>query len=123
MEATDLESEKDRKDVKDLPFEEVPVLVKPKGFWAQFRYYEELLDRKLGIESHSVDRVLSEDRQAPNSLVMGFMWASATMNLSCFSTGFLGYEFGLSLSQTIPITIFATLLGSSITVRKPFRTP
>ncbi len=44
------------------------------------------------------------------------MWASGTMNLSCFTTGFLGWELGLSLSQAIWITIVASFLGSSITV-------
>lgn len=93
-----------------------PDPVKPRGFFARIRYYEELLDRKLGIESHSLDRVHPENRNSPSPLVMAFMWASATMNLSCFSTGFLGMEFGLSLGQTIPIVIFATLLGSAVTV-------
>lgn len=95
--------------------------VKPDGFFARIRYYEEMLDRKLGIESHSLDRVHPENRYSPSPLVMGFMWASATMNLSCFSTGFLGvHVFGLSLGQTIAITIFATLLGSAVTVRGSF---
>lgn len=89
---------------------------KPSGFFARIRYYEELLDRKLGIESHSLDRVHPEDRYSPSPLVMAFMWASATMNISCFSTGFLGMEFGLSLGQTIPIVIFATFLGAAVTV-------
>jgi hypothetical protein len=90
--------------------------VKPRGFLARIRYYEELLDRKLGIESHSLDRVQPEDRHPPSSVVMAFMWASATMNISCFSTGFLGKQFGLSLGQTIPIVIFSTLLGAMVTV-------
>ncbi|KAJ9309310.1 hypothetical protein DTO027B5_2719 [Paecilomyces variotii] len=115
MEAGYLEPEK----VTETALREVPVeernIVKPSGFLARFRYYEELLDRKMGVESHSLDRVHPEDRKPPNPLVMAFMWASATMNLSCFSTGFLGNQFGLSLSQTIPITIFATLLGSAVT--------
>lgn len=38
------------------------------------------------------------------------------MNLSCFATGFLGWELGLDLSRTITITIFSTLLGSAVTV-------
>lgn len=97
--------------------EEKPV--KPRGFFARIRYYEELMDRKMGIESHSLDRVLPEARNPPNPLVMAFMWASATMNISCFSTGFLGYEFGLSLGDSIPIIIFATLLGACVTVRMP----
>jgi hypothetical protein len=29
---------------------------------------------------------------------MFFLWASGTMNTSCFATGFLGWEFGLSKS-------------------------
>ena len=95
-------------------------LVKPQGLFARIRYYEELLDRKLGVESHSLDRVLPENRQPPNTLAMAFIWASATMNLSCFSTGFMGKEFGLSLGQTIPIMICATFLGACLTVRTPF---
>ncbi|OOF98948.1 hypothetical protein ASPCADRAFT_204646 [Aspergillus carbonarius ITEM 5010] len=90
-------------------------LVKPQGLFARIRYYEELLDRKLGVESHSLDRVLPENRQPPNTLAMAFIWASATMNLSCFSTGFMGKEFGLSLGQTIPIMICATFLGACLT--------
>ncbi|CAG8225709.1 unnamed protein product [Penicillium salamii] len=89
--------------------------VKPRGFFAKIRYYEELLDRKLGIESHSLDRVHPEDRHPPSDVVMAFMWASATMNISCFSTGFLGKQFGLSLGQTIPIVMFSTLLGAMVT--------
>lgn len=87
----------------------------PKGIFAKVRYYEEYLDRKLGIESHSLDRVHPENRHSPSPTVMAFMWASATMNISCFSTGFMGKEFGLSLGQTIPIIIFATLLGAMVT--------
>lgn len=90
--------------------------VKPSGFFARLRYYEEMLDRKLGIESNSLDRVHPEDRKSPSPVVMAFMWASATMNISCFSTGFLGNEFGLSLGETIPIVIFSTFLGSAVTV-------
>lgn len=96
--------------------EEEPVA--PKGFFAKLRYYEEYLDRKMGIESNSLDRVHPENRHSPSPQVMAFMWASATMNVSCFSTGFLGKEFGLSLGQTIPIIIFATLLGAMVTVRE-----
>ncbi|CEO60873.1 Putative Alcohol dehydrogenase [Penicillium brasilianum] len=87
----------------------------PRGILATIRYYEEYLDRKMGIESHSLDRVHPENRDSPSPVVMGLMWASATMNISCFSTGFLGNEFGLSLGQTIPIVIFSTLLGAAVT--------
>lgn len=97
------------------PVDQEPV--KPSGFFARIRYYEDMLDRKLGIESHSLDRVHPENRFQPSPVVMAFMWASATMNLSCFSTGFLGMEFGLSLGETVPIIILASLVGSSVTVR------
>jgi hypothetical protein len=93
---------------------------KPRGILATIRYYEEYLDRKMGIESHSLDRVHPENRDSPSPVVMGLMWASATMNISCFSTGFLGIEFGLSLGQTIPIVIFSTLLGAAVTVSLRF---
>lgn len=105
------------------PIEEQSEPSKPKGVFAKVRYYEEYLDRKLGIESHSLDRVHPENRQSPSPTVMAFMWASATMNISCFSTGFMGKEFGLSLGQTIPIIIFATLLGAMVTVGLPLSSP
>ena len=98
------------------PVEEESSASPEKGFFSRIRYYEELLDRKLGIESHSLDRVPADDRHPPNSLAMAFMWASATMNISCFSTGFLGKQFGLSLGQTIPIVICSTFLGACVTV-------
>lgn len=47
---------------------------------------------------------------------------SATMNLSCFATGFLGWELGLDLSRTITITMFSTLLGSAVTVSQTYLT-
>lgn len=48
---------------------------------------------------------------------MALLWASGTMNLSCFATGFLGWEFGLDLKQNILTVVFGTLLGSMVTVR------
>lgn len=78
---------------------------------------EAALDRKLGIESQAIQRVLPEE-QKPQSwhqqATMALLWAGATMNVSCMSTGFLGWELGLDLSQTIPITIFGTLLGAMV---------
>jgi hypothetical protein len=102
------------------PVDEPEKTSKPSGIFATIRYYEEYLDRKMGIESHSLDRVHPENRNSPSPVVMGLMWASATMNISCFSTGFLGNQFGLSLGQTIPIVIFATLLGAAVTVSMQF---
>ena len=87
------------------------------GFLARLRHYEVLLDKKLGIETNGPARILPETRNPPNQAVMALMWASGTMNLSCFATGFLGWEFGLDLKQSILTTIFATLLGGMVTVR------
>lgn len=57
--------------------------------------------------------MLTDIRQA----VMFLLWMSGTLNLSCFATGFLGWEFGLDLRRNIVIVVFATLLGSAVTVR------
>jgi hypothetical protein len=88
------------------------------GILSRLRNMEATMDAKVGIESQAIDRKLPDER-APVSwhsqLTMFFLWASGTMNLSCFATGFLGYEFGLSLGQTIPLIIFGSLLGGSIT--------
>jgi hypothetical protein len=95
-----------------------------KGFLGTLRHYEDLLDRKLGVEAHGPARILPEDRDPAfakwnKQIVMALMWASGTMNLSCFTTGFLGWELGLSLSQTIWITIVASFAGAAVTVRFP----
>ena len=88
----------------------------PKGVLARLRRYEAVLDDKLGVEKNGPARILPEDRKPPNQAVMALMWASGTMNLSCFATGFLGWEFGLDLKQSILTVIFGTLLGSMVTV-------
>jgi hypothetical protein len=95
-----------------------------KGFFGTLRHYEALLDKKLGVEAHGPARILPEERDPAyskwsNQIVMALMWASGTMNLSCFTTGFLGYELGLSLPQTIWITIVASFVGSAVTVGEP----
>jgi len=90
------------------------------GILGKLRYYENALDRKFGIESHGPARILPEARDPSynkwsNQAVMALMWASGTMNLSCFATGFLGWEFGLDLRQSILVVIFGSLLGSAVT--------
>ena len=91
----------------------------PPGVLAKIRRIEAVLDEKLGVEKNGPARILPEDRNPPNQAVMALMWASGTMNLSCFATGFLGWEFGLDLKQSILTVIFATLLGSMVTVETP----
>lgn len=90
----------------------------PKGVLARLRHYETILDDKLGVEKGGPARILPEDRKPPNQAIMALMWASGTMNLSCFATGFLGWEFGLDLKQSILTVIFGTLIGSMVTVSR-----
>ena len=87
------------------------------GIFARLRDLETTMDRKLGIESSAIDRKLPQDRKPQPwhaQLNMALIWASGTMNISCFATGFLGWEFGLSLKQSILIVIFASLLGGAV---------
>jgi hypothetical protein len=70
------------------------------GILARMRELEAAMDRKLGIESQAIERKLPEDRVAltwKDSLTMASLWASGTMNLSCFATGFIGWKMGLDL--------------------------
>ncbi|RMZ16998.1 hypothetical protein D0862_00974 [Hortaea werneckii] len=87
------------------------------GILSRLRSWESAMDRKLGIETEAIDRKLPDERQPmtwASQLGMALLWASGTMNLSCFSTGFLGWQFGLSLKQSIVIVIFASLLGGAV---------
>lgn len=92
-----------------------------RGPLARLRGWEAALDRKLGVETHGISRRRPEDRDPAyaswsNQAVMFLMWMSATTNLSCFATGFLGWELGLDLSRSIVIIIFSSLIGSAVTV-------
>lgn len=91
------------------------------GVLAKLRGWEDAMDRKMGVETHGIERRRPEDRDPSyaswsNQAVMFLMWMSATTNLSCFSTGFLGWELGLDLWRSIVIIIFSTLIGSAVTV-------
>jgi hypothetical protein len=69
------------------------------GILARLCAFEARMDAKLGIESDAIERKLPQDKgHVPwhHQLNMFFLWASGTMNTSCFATGFLGWEFGLS---------------------------
>ncbi|RDW74245.1 putative nucleoside transporter [Aspergillus mulundensis] len=88
------------------------------GILSWLRRFEARLDEKLGLESSAIDRKRAEDKKPVpwhEELTMALLWASSTMNTSCFATGFLGWEFGLTLRQSIVITIFASLLGGALT--------
>lgn len=87
------------------------------GILDRLLYLEAALDQKLGIESETIRRLGPEDKRPQpwhRQAIMALLWAGATMNVSCLSTGLLGSELGLDLSQTIPITIFGTLLGAMV---------
>jgi NCS1 nucleoside transporter family len=88
------------------------------GLLSKLRALEVAMDRKLGIESAAIDRKTAHDKKPAawhEQLTMALLWASGTMNVSCFATGFLGWEFGLSLRQSILLCIFGSLLGGGLT--------
>ncbi|KAF7318258.1 hypothetical protein HMN09_00334300 [Mycena chlorophos] len=100
------------------PASEKAIAVEDTGFFGRMRAFEASMDRRLGIESEAIERKLPENRKPPSfrdQLTMFCLWASGTMNLSCFATGFLGADFGVNLGTTIPLIIFGSLLGASIT--------
>lgn len=93
---------------------------RPHGLLAALRHYESRLDALLGVESAAISRKLPGDRPPSfrawhNQAVMFLLWLSSTLNLSCFTTGFLGWEFGLSLRQSILLIVFGTFCGASVT--------
>ncbi|KAI0205093.1 permease for cytosine/purines, uracil, thiamine, allantoin-domain-containing protein [Astrocystis sublimbata] len=84
---------------------------------SKLRAIEAKLDARFGVESEAINRKLPEDKRTVKwheELSMALLWASATMNTSCFATGFLGWELGLSLKQTIPISILASIVGAAL---------
>lgn len=88
------------------------------GLFSKLRRFEAQMDSKLGIESEAIARKMPEGKRPVRwheQLSMFALWASGTMNTSCFATGFLGWEFGLSLKQSILIVIFASILGGAAT--------
>ncbi|KAL6817193.1 permease for cytosine/purines, uracil, thiamine, allantoin domain-containing protein [Trichoderma sp. SZMC 28015] len=87
------------------------------GFLASLRRFEARMDKALGIESHAIDRKTADQKRPVKwyeELTMAFIWTSGTLNISCFSTGFLTWEFGLSLKQSLLIIIFACFTGGAI---------
>lgn len=106
---------------KNLPKESLsdgPIVDDPSlGLLERLRRLEHRMDAKLGIESEAITRKRAEDKKRvpwTEQLNMALLWASGTMNTSCFATGFLGWDFGLSLKQSILIVIFASILGAAV---------
>lgn len=102
----------------DAPSPHPTLATKQRGTLARLGRWESRLDARLGIESEAIIRKRAEEKKDVSwteELNMALLWASGTMNTSCFATGFLGWEFGLSLKQTILITIFSSILGGTVT--------
>lgn len=116
--STDLTKEADLSAYDAGSNDDTSVESKPSGILGKLLSWEATLDRKLGVESHAINRVLPEEKfHQPwhQQATMALLWAGGTMNISCFSTGFLAWEyFGLDLSQAIAITIMGTLLGAMV---------
>jgi hypothetical protein len=114
----------EKADVPSPVTDEVPPYLRAsadRGLLGTLRRFEAALDRRLGVEPHGIARRRPEDKDPSyaswsNQAVMFLLWMSATMNLSCFATGFLGWEFGLDLSRSIAIVVGGTLAGSAVTV-------
>lgn len=77
------------------------------------RDWEQWLDAKMGVEGQGVERIPEDKRVPPSRLNMIFIWFSNLMTPGGIPVGILGPEFGLSLSTSLILTIFATILGSA----------
>jgi cytosine/uracil/thiamine/allantoin permease len=106
----------EKSDVGEL-YNNVPVK-QDNGILSKLRQFESRMDAMLGVEAQAIDRKLPEDKHPVKwyeEASMALLWASGTMGTSCFATGFLGWEFGVSLQQSIGIIIGGSLLGGAIT--------
>lgn len=89
-----------------------------RGPFAPILRFEDWLDQKMGVESHAVERKLPESRRMLgrfNGFSMCFFWASGVMNSSSFSSGMLGWVFGLDLKQSLIVIFFGNLIGGAVT--------
>ncbi|KAF2149133.1 NCS1 family nucleobase:cation symporter-1 [Myriangium duriaei CBS 260.36] len=104
---------------KDIELYNGEQVVQDNGILSKLRRLEARMDARLGIESEAITRKRPEDKKPVRwyeTLTMFSLWASGTMNTSCFATGFIGVvDFGLNLRQTIGLVIAGTFLGSALT--------
>ncbi|KAF2157716.1 NCS1 family nucleobase:cation symporter-1 [Myriangium duriaei CBS 260.36] len=87
------------------------------GPLARLRELEAKLDRKLGVESEAIVRLTPDQKVYQpwhQQAVMALMWASGTLQISCFATGLIGSQLGLNLRQAIVTTVFGTLFGGMV---------
>ena len=83
----------------------------PAGFIARLKFFEDVLDRKIGVEGNGA----ASGRTGQSMWVMALLWASGTMNLGVFATGFLGWGYGLDLQTSVLVVVLGTFLGSLVT--------
>ena len=88
------------------------------GIFDKLLAMEAALDRKLGIESHAIERIRAEEK-VPQSwhqqAAMFLLWAGGLLNISTLSTGILGAQLGFDFSRSVAITVFGNLLGAAVT--------
>ncbi|KAF2670140.1 hypothetical protein BT63DRAFT_424097 [Microthyrium microscopicum] len=76
---------------------------------------EQWLDRKMGVETQGIDRVLEENKEPPSIWNVFLLWWSLNVHVGVVPLGVLGPEFGLSLSQSIAASVVGTILGALCT--------
>ncbi|OTB15005.1 hypothetical protein K445DRAFT_301601 [Daldinia sp. EC12] len=99
----------------DTSSEEIQIRPNKTSFLAKLRSYEDTLDRKLGVESHSIERKLPGDRNPFYTRWSGHFWIGGCTNLGSFASGFIGWELGLDLRQSILVIIFGSVAGGAVT--------
>ncbi|KAA1476145.1 purine-cytosine permease [Dentipellis sp. KUC8613] len=68
---------------------------------------------KYGVETHGIDPIPSEERTDKRLYQMFFVWFSANLNISTFSTGTIGpVFFGLGLRDSLIIILMVDLIQS-----------
>ncbi|RDW87875.1 hypothetical protein BP5796_03569 [Coleophoma crateriformis] len=84
------------------------------GILATLRYYEQYLDWKMGVEPHGPERITPDQKKLVPIWVMACIWSSGTFSLSSITLGMYGWEYGLSLTQSVLAMLFGSLLGAFV---------
>ncbi|EXJ80554.1 hypothetical protein A1O1_08700 [Capronia coronata CBS 617.96] len=80
----------------------------------KLRGAEEWMDKKLHVEGTGAQRILESERHPPRLANMIFFWLSMLTSPSYVSMGILGPRFGLSVNESIWVTVLAVAFGSII---------
>ncbi|PYI17227.1 hypothetical protein BO99DRAFT_463720 [Aspergillus violaceofuscus CBS 115571] len=83
-------------------------------FLQSLHNWEAWIDSKLGVETMGIERIPEDQRRPPENLNMMFFWFSVLLSPTLIPIGMLGPIFGLSVHTSVILTVFATLLGSSV---------